>query len=84
MYMYIHHVCLIVCVSALIMHTKLSHILCCHVTISVDLTVALSTGVDTMSSYKFKSRGNTNARLTEYGNTRSKQLLVMPTEYIVN
>ena len=48
--------------------------------ISVNLTAALSTGIDTMSSYKFTSRGNTDVKLTESGNTSSKQLLVMPTE----
>jgi len=48
----------------------------------VDLTAAqqfeYSTGVATLS----RSRGNVDVRLTESGDARSEQLLMMPTEQL--
>ena len=71
---------LVVCVSACAINIIL---LPCDLT-WVELTAALqyeySTGVATL----IRSRGNVDARLTESGDARSEQLLVMPTEQLTD
>jgi len=74
---------LVICVSALITCTINIILPPCDLT-WVELTAALqfeySTGVATLS----RSRGNVDVRLTESGDARSEQLLVMPTEQLTD
>ena len=86
LYIFCLCVCLSVCVSCAIFTSR--KLLPCDFISSV--LAALSTGVATMSSLaqwdaeKQRQCKHNNVRLTEIGNARSQQLLVMPTESLTN
>jgi len=73
---------LVVCVSALITCAiNMSHNIAANwADLTADLQFEYSTGVATLS----RSRDNVDVRLTESGDARSEQLLVMPTEQLTD
>jgi len=98
--LYIFHVCLSICLCFPTYHVcnnYVTYMLPCNFTL-VDLTAALSTGVCTMSSpaaqlqvclkLRYRAAEATcicdDVRLTEHGNARSEQIIMMPTEQLID